>query len=365
MKRKVSALDVAHAAGVSRTTVSFVLNNTPGKTIPEETRRRVLDATRALGYTPNEKARSVAMVKHHSIGFFIPHAGYISSDAYIVRVLEGMSPALNKARFQLVLQPLKFQQMNYLQLARQDGVDGIILMNTHDGDVGLAEVIEAGFPLVVIGTINRAEVCQIDIDNRASAAEAARHLVELGHRRIGMISHAPHSYYAARDRRDGFLDALREAGIEPREEWMREANLTEESGYIAMKEILGDAAPAAGAIRASGGPSAGPPAEAREPDARPTAVFAGNDVVAYGAVQAIKDAGLAIPADISIVGFDDDLLSRYTNPPLTTITNPAAGMGSEAARLLVGILRGRVSTCSRIVLPTSLARRESCRSLRG
>jgi LacI family transcriptional regulator len=339
VKRRISALDVARAAGVSRTTVSFVLNNTPGKTIPEETRQRVLSATRTLGYTPNEKARSVAMVKHHSIGFFIPHAGYISSDAYIFRVIEGMTPALNKARFQLVLQPLKLQQMNYLQLARQNNVDGIILMNTHDADTGLAEVIDAGFPLVVIGTINRPEICQIDIDNRTSAAAAARHLVELGHRNIGMIAHAPFSYYAARDRREGFLAALADAGIPPREAWMRVANLTEESGYRAMQEILAA-------------------------DERPTAVFAGNDVVAYGAVQAVKDAGLSIPGDLSIVGFDDDLLSRYLNPPLTTITNPAAGLGAEAARLLVGILRGRTMAGPRIVLPTSLARRESCRSLR-
>ncbi len=178
-----SSQDVARRAGVSRTTVSFVLNNTPGKTIPEETRRKVLEAARALSYTPNEKARSVAMVKHHSIGFFIPHSGYISSDAYITRVIEGMTPVLNKGRFQLVLQPLKLKQLNYLQLARQDNVDGLILMNTHDGDTGLSEIIDEGFPLVVIGSISRADVCQIDIDNAAAASAAVRHLISLGHRR--------------------------------------------------------------------------------------------------------------------------------------------------------------------------------------
>jgi LacI family transcriptional regulator len=337
-KRNASAADVARRAGVSRTTVSFVLNNTPGKSIPEKTRQNVLKAARALAYTPNEQARRVAMVKHHSIGFFIPHSGYISSDAYIIRILEGMTPVLNKGRFQLVLQPLKLQQKGYLQLARQDAVDGIILMNTHDADVGLAEIIAAGFPLVVIGTITRRDVCQIDIDNRASAASVVHHLASQGHRDIAMIVHAPLTFYAARDRQEGFRAAMRQAGLRVRADWVREANLTEESGYRAMREIL----------RAS---------------RRPTAVFAGNDVVAYGAAQAIKDAGLAIPHDISLVGFDDDLASRYFNPPLTTVTNPAPGLGAEAARLLISILKSRPVATRRTILPTALAVRESCRAI--
>jgi LacI family transcriptional regulator len=334
-ERRASSSDVARRAGVSRTTVSFVLNNTPGKTIPEETRQRVLEAARDLSYIPNENARSVAMVKHHSIGFFITHSGFVSSDAYVFRVIEGMTPVLNKARFQLVLQPLKVKEMNYLQLARQDNVDGIILMNTHDDDVGLAEVIEAGFPLVVIGTISKPEVCQIDIDNRAAARSAVAHLVSLGHRDIGMIGHAPVTFYAARERQEGFRAAMAEAGLPVREEWVSDGDLTEQGGYRAATEIL-----------------------ARLP--RPSALFAGNDVVAYGAIQAIKEAGLAVPADISLMGFDDDLLSRYLNPPLTTVTNPAQGLGAEAARLLISRLKGKPLPCPRTVLPTALALRESC-----
>jgi DNA-binding LacI/PurR family transcriptional regulator len=338
LKKSASATDVAARAGVSRTTVSFVLNNTPGKSIPEKTRQNVLRAARELAYTPNEQARRVAMVKHHTIGFFIPHSGYISSDAYIVRILEGMTPVLNKGRFRLVLQPLKLEQRNYLQLARQDAADGIILMNTHDADTGLADVIRAGFPLVVIGTISRQDVCQIDIDNRASAASAVRHLVSLGHRDIAMIAHAPLTFYAARDRHAGFRAAMREAGLRVSRDWVREANLSEDSGYRAMKEILAGRR-------------------------RPTAVFAGNDVVAYGAAQAIKDSGLTIPRDISLVGFDDDLASRYFNPPLTTVTNPAPGLGAEAARLLISLLKSRPVAMRRSLLPTTLAVRESCRAL--
>lgn len=334
MGKRASSSDVAVLAGVSRTTVSFVLNNAPGKNIPEETRRKVLSAAKTLGYIPNQNARSIAMLKHHTVGFFIPHAGYISCDAYILRVIEGMTPVFNKNRSQLVLQPLKLNQVNYIQLAQQDNVDGIILMNTHDGDKGLADLIEAGFPLVVIGSIASRRVCQIDIDNRAAAAEAISHLAGLGHRDIGVIVHAPRSYYAAEERLRGFRDALKTAGIPLRKEWMREANFTEASGYKAMKEIL-------------------------SLKKRPTAVFAGNDVVAYGVIQAIKDAGLSIPGDISIVGFDDDIPSRYVNPPLTTVTNPAAGLGAEAARMMISLLKGEKGAPGVTLLPTRLSVRAS------
>ncbi len=336
--KKASSIDVARRAGVSRTTVSFVLNNTPGKNIPEETRRKVLQAARELSYTPNAYARSIATIKHHSIGFFIPHSGYISSDAYIIRLIEGMTPVLNKSRFQLVLQQLKLRETDYLALARRDNVDGIVLTNTHDGDKGLADVIAAGFPLVVIGTILNQEVCQIDIDNRSAAVSAVGYLIGLGHRDIGMIVHAPLSYYAAQDRYDGFQEALKDGRLELRKEWVREANLTEESGYRAMTGIL--------ALKR-----------------RPTAVFAGNDVVAYGAIQAIKEARLSIPRDISIIGFDDDLVSRYINPPLTTVTNPAPGLGAEASRLLIDLLKGRGKPARPIIVPTSLCVRDSCRQI--
>ena len=153
-----------------------------------------------------------------------------------------------------------------------------------------------------------------------------------------MIPHAPLTFYAARDRHAGFRAAMRQAGLRVNADWVRAANLSEESGYRAMKDILGSRR-------------------------RPTAVFAGNDVVAYGAAQAVKDAGLGIPVDISLVGFDDDLASRYFNPPLTTVTNPAPGLGAEAARLLISVLKSRPVPQKRTVLPTTLAVRESCRAI--
>jgi len=335
--RPVSSLDVARRAGVSRTTVSFVLNNAPGKSIPEATRARVLAAARDLAYVPNARARSIALVRHRTIGFFIPHAGYVSSDAYIHRIIQGMSPVLNKSRFRLVVQALAVDQRNYLQVARQDEVDGVVFMNAHGGDRGLAELIDAGLPLVAIGTLADKRVAQLDIDNRLAAAEAVRFLIGLGHRDIGMVVHAPLSYLAARDRLAGFRAAMAAARLPARREWVRVADLTEHSGYRAMGEIL---------------------ASRR----RPTAVFASNDVVAYGALKSLQERGFAVPGDVSLMGFDDDLLSRYLKPQLTTVYNPATSMGAEAARLLIGLVRGTPVT-PHARQRTSLVVRESCRRI--
>ncbi|HVO18418.1 MAG TPA: LacI family DNA-binding transcriptional regulator [Anaeromyxobacter sp.] len=332
--RPVSSLDVARRAGVSRTTVSFVLNNAPGKSIPEATRARVLAAARELAYVPNARARSIALVRHRTIGFFIPHAGYVSSDAYVHRIIQGMSPVLNKSRFRLVVQALAVDQRNYLQVARQDEVDGVVFMNAHGGDRGLQELIDAGLPLVAIGTLADKRVTQLDIDNRLAAAEAVRYLVGLGHRDIGMVVHASLSYLAARDRLAGFRAAMAAARLPVRKEWIRVADLTEQSGYRAMGEIL---------------------ASRR----RPTAVFASNDVVAYGALKSLQERGFAVPGDVSLMGFDDDLLSRFLKPQLTTVYNPAASIGAEAARLLIGLVRGTPMP-PHARLRTSLVVRESC-----
>jgi len=220
-------------------------------------------------------------------------------------------------------------------------VDGIILLNTHDGDRGLAEVVEARYPLVVIGTLSNPHIPQVDIDNYAAAREVARYLVGLGHRRIAMILHASPLYYAARQRRRGYQDALKEAGLEPAEEMIEQADFTDESGYDAMVKLLALSD-------------------------LPTAVFAGNDTVAYGAVKAIRDADLAIPQDISLAGFDDDFLSRYLNPPLTTMSLPAPSLGAEAARLLIQVLgSGEFEQRSRMMLTAHLVIRASCGSPPG
>ncbi len=341
-KQLVSATDVAKLAGVSRTTVSFILNNTPGKHISEATRQRVLQAVEALEYVPDEDAVSIAKRTHYSVGFFISHSSSIFTDAYIIRLIDGIATVFNKNRCRLALQPLRQSQTNYLEIVKSKELDGIILMNTHTDDPGIHELEQAGIPLVVIGSIEGLTVPQVDINNEAAAREMMDYLVSLGHRDIAMIVHAPLSYYAAAHRLEAYHHTLKKAGITERADYIRIADFTEASGYRAMRELL----------------------DLKE---RPTAVFAGNDMIAYGAMQAIQDAGLSIPRDISLAGFDDDYLSRYLNPPLTTVTQPAAGLGEAAARLILqSIITSSSQSLSlkqRIILPTVLAIRGTCRSI--
>lgn len=341
MAKKTSALDVARRAGVSRTTVSFVLNNAPGKLIPEETRQRVLRAAHDLDYRPDELARKLAMTKHHAVGLYICHTHFFYSDAYIIRFVEGMASILNRYRFQLIIQSLRIDQSPYLAMARADGLEGIILINTHGDDQGLSHLVRSGFPLVVIGKIGEAKVPQVDIDNRGAARSMVAHLADLGHRDIAMITHAPLLYYAARERRDGYRQVLQERGLPEREEWVRTGDFSEESGFTEMKRLLALSH-------------------------RPTAVFAGNDVVAFGAMKAIKDAGLRIPDDISLAGFDDDFLSRYLNPPLTTVSLPAPSLGARAATLLVQLIAHELPATGRqLVLPTRISIRGTTRAPAG
>ena len=230
-KKRVSSEDVARHAGVSRTTVSFVLNNTPGKNISEETRQKVLEAAAELEYTPNENARRLAMTRHTAVGLFVCHSKSAYSDVFVVRLVEGMTQVLNRHRLQLLIQPVDPEREDYLSLARTDSADGIVLLNTHENDPALDEVIEADFPLVVIGSAGREDVYQVNIDNRAAAAEVIRYLAELGHSEIGMITQAPPVFSSTRERISGYRDALIETGLSPRDEWLQNGDFTEQSGF--------------------------------------------------------------------------------------------------------------------------------------
>ena len=316
-KRNVSSRDVAAAAGVSRTTVSFVLNATPGKVIPEETRQRVLDAAESLGYRPDMDAARLAKSTRYMVALAVRHSTSIYSDAYILRLIEGMAPVLNRRRCGFVLIPCGDDSAcaDIVGPILAAGADGAVITNTLENDAGVPALAEAGIPAIVIGTV-RGEAWQIDIDNESAAYDTASYLASLGHQKIGMIVHAPPEYHAATARLAGFRRAMDEAGLAADSCPVYWADFTEESGRLAMASLL-----------------------AQKP--APTAVFAGNDAIAYGALQAIREAGLSVPDDISIAGFDDDFPSRYVFPPLTTMTLPAAALGERAAEMIVDLIGGK------------------------
>ncbi len=234
----ISAQDVALLAGVSRTTVSFVLNNTPGKNISEVTRRKVREAAESLGYLPNEEARKLAMTRDRSFGLFICHDQPVYSDMFLTRVLEGMSQADNRLRVRLVVHPTQLRETSYLDLARRDSVDGIIFINVHDDDPAFIELLGEEFPAVCMDFVGDVRIDQVYIDNVAAARQTVQHLIDLGHRSIGMIAHADPLYLASRTRIIGYEEALAAADIELVNARLRTGDFSEQSGYREMQELL-------------------------------------------------------------------------------------------------------------------------------
>jgi LacI family transcriptional regulator len=191
-----------------------------------------------------------------------------------------------------------------------------------------------GVPIMLMGQLPDTDIPFVDVDATAGAELAAHHLIECGHHCIGMITNASLDYTSAQQRRDGFLRALRKAELPSSEALIKEGNYTPASGFEAMKALL-------------------------QVDPRPTAVFVASDVVAMGAILAIKEAGLHIPKDIAIVGFDDIPLAEFYDPPLTTIHLPAFGLGWAGGERLIRIIQGEGLNDASLLLESKLITRQS------
>jgi LacI family transcriptional regulator len=327
---------VAELAGVSRTTVSFVLNDVPGVKISAETRRRVLEAARQLDYYPTAAARSLASGRTQRIGLVLGEGQRrLAADAFLPAFLQGITASIHRRGYLLVLQMAEDvpSYEAYARLIREQQVDGLILSGPRTDDPLVPQLAEERFPLILHGRLDGSEFPCVDVDNRAGAYQAVTHLISLGHRRIGFISNAPFAYSGAQDRFSGYRQALGEHDIPLDESIVFPAAFLPEAGAAAIQELLGLSDP-------------------------PTAMFCASDVVALGAMGAIRNAGLSIPEDIAVAGFDDIFLAAHADPPLTTVRVPAYGLGWTAAEILIGLIEG--DEVSSVTLETELVIRESC-----
>lgn len=333
-RQRATSADVAARAGVSRTTVSFVLNGRADAGIPAETRRRVEDAARELGYHPHGAARALAGGASHTIGLVLRQSpDQVSVDALLAETLWGIGSEAHLGGYRVLVEPLSPGEGHYSELVSSQRVDGLIVSGPRTDDEELVALVREGFPLIVQGSLPSVAVPSVDVDNRAGARTAVDHLLGLGHRRIGCITNAPLAYTAAADRLAGYRDALEAAAVDAAPELVVEGAFDAASGWTAMQDLL-----------------------ARAPDV--TAVFVASDIVAFGALRAVREAGRRVPADISVVGFDDIPLARHFDPPLTTIRLPARDLGAAAGRALVERLAGRAGR-ERTLLPTELVVRDS------
>lgn len=331
--RRPTSADVAALAGVSRTTVSFVINGRADVQIPPKTRRRVEDAARELDYHPHGPARQLAAGASLTIGLVMRQsAEQIAADMNLASTLWGLAAAARAGGFRVLVEPLAPGDGTYAGLLRSRRTDGLVVSGPRDDDDDLAALVREGFPIVIQGSRPDLDAPSVDVDNRAGARGAVEHLLGLGHRRIGCITNAPLHYTAAAERLDGYCDALTTAGIEYDPGLVIEGAFDAASGHLAMAELLGRS--------------------------RPTAVFVASDVVAIGALRGLREAGLRIPADVSVVGFDDIPIAAHVDPPLTTVRLPAGGLGETAGRLLVDRIAGR-PVAARTLLATQLIIRDS------
>ncbi len=335
MRKRATSADVATMAGVSRTTVSFVLNKRTDVKIPQETRRRVLDAAERLGYHPNASARQLAGGRTHVIALVLRQSPeQIAGDAVLAETLRGLAAAARAGGFRVMVEPLAPDgpDATYSALLRAQHADGLVISGPRVDDPDLIALVRDGFPIVLQGALPAVDVTSVDVDNVAGARGAVEHLISLGHRRIACITNAPLVYTAAQERLTGYREALRAAGIDAPAELVAEAAFDAASGRAAMAGLL----------------------------ARTTfdAVFAASDVVALGAIGALREAGLLIPADVSVVGFDDIPLAAYFDPPLTTVRLPAFELGQAAGRALLDRIADR-AVPARTLLSTELIVRAS------
>lgn len=336
-KRRITSQKVAERAGVSRTTVSFVLNDVNAQISPE-TRQRVLQAARELGYVPDAAARSLVSGRTHILGLIICQPpDHITRDAYIHQVIYGLSEAGRQRGFRVLLEAVEdvSQPDAYIHMVRAKRIDGILLSGPRSDDNQLPALIADGFPTVLLGRLDHSSVGFVDVDNAAAAYQAVTHLAILGHRRIACITNGPLVYNSAAERLLGYRQALQQAGLPEDDTLIHFGEFEPESGYRAMQALL--------ALSSS-----------------PTAVFVASDVVAFGAIAAIRDAGKRVPEDVAIIGFDDVPISRYFTPALTTVRLPAVEQGRRGGEILIDLIEGKPIVESRLVLPTQLVVRQSC-----
>jgi DNA-binding LacI/PurR family transcriptional regulator len=326
---------VAREAGVSRATVSRVVNGSPK--VSPDVRRAVERAVARLGYVPNPAARSLVTRRSESVGVVITEpASRLFDDPFFPRLLRGISAELSARNLQLVLlMPEDGDAEQRLERYLAAGhVDGVVLVSLHGDDPLPAHLQARRVPMVVGGRPPEGVVASyVDVDNREAAKSAVRHLAGMGRRQIATIT-GPLDMGAGIDRLDGYVEALSDLGLERDDRLIAEADFTYEGGAAAMRRLLDTA-----------------------PDL--DGVFAASDLMAAGALSVLRGAGRAVPDAVALVGFDDSPLASAMEPPLTSVRQPIEEMGRELVRLLAeSIERGHRAT-RRVLLSTELVPRGS------
>jgi LacI family transcriptional regulator len=331
---KVTIVEVAEKAGVSLGTVSRVINNDVH--VAPETRERVLAVTRDLGYVVNRQARGLKGSKTNIIGVLVPDLG----TGYIGEIIRGIDTELGVSQLDLMLfttHRTAIKEANYVANMVQGMVDGLLLVLPRNPADYTGTLTRCNFPFVLIDHQGTGEPCPaVGATNWQGAYNATEYLIKLGHTRIGFITGSM-DLGCAIDRLDGYRAALRTYHIPESSELIYEGDFFQPDGHNGASVLLDLSNP-------------------------PTAIFASNDVMAMGVMDAVRNRRMHIPGDVSVVGFDNIPQSAMVYPPLTTVQQPLEQMGRVATQMLMDILKNTEKDAGRIELPTELIVRSSTSS---
>ena len=325
--------DIARISGYSRSTVSRVINGEYG--VSEKAKQKINEVVEKLNYQPNHAARALAAGKMMTIGLLIPESiRFIFTDPYFQYLSLAISQACEQKDYSLILwltEP-EFERKSIQRHLKAGIVDGFIAASAEFEEPLIEALHNNNKPFVIIG---RQEIENgvnfVDADNKAGGYLATQHLIERGYQRITTIT-GPQDMAAGRDRLTGYERALHDNGIERKEELIVQGDFTRESGYHGARQLL---------------------------TTKPDAIFVASDYMAFGAIQAINEAGLSIPDDIAIVGFDDIPQAAIQTPSLTTVHQPIEEMGKQAVEIVINAIDHPEAEIQHVILPPTLVQRQS------
>lgn len=347
MSKEINSNEIARLAGVSRSTVSRVINNYAN--VPEKTKEKVMKIIQQYNYYPNLSAQVLAGKRTRTIGLFMIDAGRVSGDSIssllLARIIESAS---SKGYYVLTHIVRDLREPDEARTIKesfyQRRIDGGIFIGAANHEPLIEELITEGFMVAIVDQHlpGRTESNRLvfNFDNETGVGQAIDYLVNLGHKRIGIIN-GDMNRHSGPSKWRGFQDAMLRNDLPIAEQWILPGDFNEASGYKAIKTFL--------ALKIE----------------LPTAIFAANDSVAFGAIRALNESGLRVPQHISIIGFDDHIRSAHYNPALTTIRVDFAGMMDKLTKTLISSIEIGAEGFKPIAVSTELVIRDSCQEVRN
>lgn len=332
-KKRITIKEVAKEAGVAHSTVSRAIND---MAVSPDTKSKILRIAKKLGYQPNLIARGLIKNKTQALALITPEL-----NSYVLTILQGIEDVCKRSNYALMLfatEPWQDEGLSYSWVIKNWLVDGVLILNIrHQKDISerIKKLQGEGAPFVFINKyLTKENINAVGIDNYDGVFKALSHLVNLGHKKIGIINGNLMSVDGF-DRYEAYKEALKGFNLSYDENMVGFGDFNEIDGYEEMKKILCF-------------------------PTRPTAMFCANDLMAIGAMRAIKEKGLKVPSDIAIVGFDDAEVASLVEPPLTTVRPPLEDIGGRAVELIVDVIKNPQRPKEEIILKTKLIVRKSC-----